>query len=176
MLSPRLGPREIVYEDNYQQIYAVTADFGDFKKEYFVRDTGERTGVVVVQDESVLLVRQYRLLIDGLSWEIPGGRVDDGETAEEAAVRECQEETGLTCRELRPLITFHPGLDITDNLTHVYFADQFEQDSGAEKDIREVQEQVWTPVERCMEMVSTGQIVDSLSIIGLLSYRALSPG
>ena len=56
--SPRVGPREKVYENPYQQIYRVEADFGEFVKEYFVTDTGDRAGIVVVRNESVLLVRQ----------------------------------------------------------------------------------------------------------------------
>src|SRR5712692_2294872 len=99
--SPRIGPRELLYEDKYQQIYRVIADFGPFTKEYFVRDTGERAGVVVLSDDSVLLVRQYRLLLDDLSWEIPGGKVDDGETPKEAAIRECLEETGVLCHNVK---------------------------------------------------------------------------
>lgn len=34
-------------------------------------------------------------------YDIPGGKIEDGETAEEAAIRECQEETGLTVSDLR---------------------------------------------------------------------------
>ena len=42
-------------------------------------------------DESLLLVRRC----DSGTWELPGGRVDVGETAVEAAVRETAEETGV---------------------------------------------------------------------------------
>lgn len=104
MHSPRIAYREVVYEDRFQKIYGVTADFGGFTKEYFVRDSGQRAGVVVVREKSVLLVRQYRLLIGRLSWEIPGGKVDEGQTPEAAAVRECLEETGVRCGNFKPLL------------------------------------------------------------------------
>ena len=51
-------------------------------------------GAVVVHDEHVLLVRRGRGAGVGL-WSIPGGRVEWGETLEEAAVREVLEETGV---------------------------------------------------------------------------------
>ena len=60
MQSPRIGPRELVYENRFQQVYRVTADFGQFTKEYFINDTGQRAGIVAIRDGSVLLVRQYR--------------------------------------------------------------------------------------------------------------------
>lgn len=45
-------------------------------------------------------------------WEFPGGKVDPGEAPEQAVVRECQEELGVTVRPLRRLgseVAFPPG-------------------------------------------------------------------
>ncbi|WP_256220765.1 NUDIX hydrolase [Streptomyces sp. CC53] len=49
---------------------------------------------VVVQDRRVLLVRR-RVAEGALSWQLPAGKIELGETPEEAAVRETHEETGL---------------------------------------------------------------------------------
>lgn len=46
--------------------------------------------------DRVLLVRQYRYSIDDYIYEFPAGLVDEGETYQQAAVRELKEETGLT--------------------------------------------------------------------------------
>ena len=171
--EPRVGPRQVVYKDRYQHLYKVTADFGNFQKEYIVRDSGLRAGIVVVCEDSLLLVRQYRFLINGLSWEIPGGKVDEGETAESAAIRECQEESGLLCQELKPLVTFHPGLDTTYNPTHVFYTDKFVDTPRRHRDAREACEPVWVPLSRCVDMIFGQEISDSLSIISILSYRTL---
>ena len=170
----QIGPREVVYEDRFQQIYKVTADFGSFKKDYFVRDSGERAGIVVVREESVLLVRQYRFLIDGLSWEVPGGRVDEGETAQAAAIRECLEETGVLCEEIKPLLSYQVGLDSMHNPTHLFYTDVFVNKPGYRPDVSEVQGHEWLPLSRCIDMVFDHQIVDSLSIVALLSYQTLT--
>ncbi|ARF53088.1 NUDIX hydrolase [Streptomyces gilvosporeus] len=57
---------------------------------------------MVVRDGRVLLVRRTAEEGD-LRWQFPAGKVEDGETAEQAAVRETMEETGLTVEALKLL-------------------------------------------------------------------------
>jgi ADP-ribose pyrophosphatase YjhB (NUDIX family) len=68
--------------------------------------------VALVRGATVLLVRRGRAPSRGL-YAFPGGRVEPGETAEQAARRELREETGLAAGPLRPyrefLIERHPG-------------------------------------------------------------------
>ena len=80
-----LREQGIVYEDPYRKISKVVAKFAGFNKEYLVSDSGERAGVLVVCNGEALFTRQYRLLINNISYEIPGGRVDENETPEISA-------------------------------------------------------------------------------------------
>ena len=62
-------------------------------------------GAIVFRDNRVLLVKRGQAPSRDL-WAIPGGRVEIGETLQEAAERETIEETGITIRALEPVYTF----------------------------------------------------------------------
>ena len=156
----------IVYEDPYKKIEKITAEFDGFSKEYFVSDFGEKAAVLVFRDNCVLLTRQYRLLINKLSYEVPGGKVNSGESPEEAAKRECFEETGVHCHTLKPLITYDPDLEYTRNHTHVFYTNDIEKNQTQLLDKHE-----WLPFNDCLKMIEDEIITDSLSIITLMAYQ-----
>ena len=62
-------------------------------------------GAIVFRNNRVLLVRRAQAPSQNL-WAIPGGRVEIGETLQEAAEREIFEETGITIRAREPVYTF----------------------------------------------------------------------
>ncbi|MFB0627629.1 NUDIX hydrolase [Streptomyces sp. AB3(2024)] len=69
------------------------------------RNAEERPGIaaaIVVHEGRVLMVRR-RVSEGQLSWQFPAGEVEPGEAREDAAVRETQEETGLTVKAVRLL-------------------------------------------------------------------------
>src|SRR5215470_12600489 len=56
----------------------------------------------------VVLIKQYRASVDKELWEFPAGRVDAGESAEDAARRECEEEIGLVPHDITRLGGWYP--------------------------------------------------------------------
>lgn len=75
----------------------------------------------IVENEDKMILFQYRRG----KWDLPKGKLDDGETIEECAVREVEEETGLRNVELGELIgiTHHFYIERGKNIekeTHWY--------------------------------------------------------
>ncbi len=165
--KPRLD-----YSNPFMDIVHTHADFGQFKKDYFVIELGPRAGIIALKEGTVLLTRQYRFLIDSPSWEIPGGRVDEGETPELAAARECLEETGIECRDLRRLVEYYPGLDNFNNRTTVFASEDARVVAPFKADPSEVTEIRWFPLESALRMVFSGEILDALTVAALLAYKA----
>lgn len=60
------------------------------------------SAAIIVRDDQVLMVRR-RVKEGELMWQFPAGAIEAGETAEEAAVRETLEETGLAVEAVKLL-------------------------------------------------------------------------
>jgi 8-oxo-dGTP diphosphatase len=65
-------------------------------------------GIVCIRGASVLLIRRGNAPMAG-RWSVPGGRIEQGETAEEAALRELGEETGIAAALIGKIETFTLG-------------------------------------------------------------------
>lgn len=159
-------PRDI-FSNEFVRLYSVRASFGRYDKEYFVTDKGTRVGVLLLRDDRVLLVRQYRFLIDDYSWEIPGGGVAPAESLQQAAARECREEAGVVCRSLTPLFAYRLGLDTTDARVHLFRSVDFGE-TGDGGDGRETDARKWVPVADCLRRITTGELKDLMTIVALL--------
>jgi 8-oxo-dGTP diphosphatase len=62
-------------------------------------------GAVVFKDNRVLLIKRGKSPSKGM-WTVPGGRLELGESLQEAAEREVFEETGLTVKAGKPVYIF----------------------------------------------------------------------
>jgi len=168
--KPVKSKPQVVYRNKYSHVYSQRVNFGSFSKEYFVTHFGEKAGILVVKDDSFLLVRQYRLLINGPSYEIPGGKVEEGEDPGLAAIRECEEETGIRCRNLVPLLNFQYSPESVYSPNHLFYTKDFDVVRVFSPSPKEVFAIDWVKIPRCLKMIENGRIGDILSMLAVLYY------
>jgi ADP-ribose pyrophosphatase len=140
-----------------------------------------RSGAVVgvlpidVARREVVLIRQFRLgshmaLGKGAMVELPAGRVDLHETAEQAARRECYEETGAHPMQLLPLFEVMPAPALSDECMTLYIASvdatKIEKRSGCVREGESI-ETIIIPVQVAVDMLSHGGLHNSTVIIAL---------
>ena len=165
------GKKIIEHQNKHFYVYSQEVNFGSFSKKYFVTQYGTKACLLILNHNSVLLARQYRFLVDRPVWEIPGGNVEDGENAAESAVRECEEETGVRGLNVKPLIHYLQGLDCMSSGAQLFYTSEFECVKEFTPNPMEVDMIKWVPFHDCMEMVKSGEILDSCSIVTLLYYQ-----
>lgn len=133
----------------------------------------DAVGIVPIMDDgSVVLLRQYRQPFQAYMLEIPAGKLDvEGETIEEAAQRELREETGLRAERFERLGAFRNSAGWTTEVTHLYLASQLvaDQDEDFEPKAEEADmEIVGLPFDEAVKEARAGSIVDAKTLIGLL--------
>ena len=159
-----------LYESEWVSLTLVDVELPDGQRfEHHAVRMGLPAAGVVVHDQQrgVLLIWRHRFIPDTWGWEIPAGRLDAGEEPAAAAAREVLEETGWRPGPLTPLCSFHPVSGMGDKLFHVFSAAGAER-VGDPTDVNEAERVEWVPLPRVRELMQSGEIVDGLTITGLL--------
>jgi 8-oxo-dGTP pyrophosphatase MutT (NUDIX family) len=124
-------------------------------------------GLVLDDRDRVAIVLQRKR--GRLRWTLPKGRIDAGETAEQAALREVFEETGLQARILRPLLLHEGPLHFT-----CYFEMALEHDHGTHD--RETREVRFVPLFKAAKRVRSRRDLAVLRRLMELRTRAVAAG
>ena len=167
---PERLDREVIYESDYVCLYADRVRFPDgsiVDRYHQIHYPREAVCVVVFNKKGeVLLIRNRRYTIGRLEWEIPAGKIEPGEEKEDAARRECFEETGCTLKDLRFLCSQNPANGMADCVCHC-FAGMVDAE-GIPGDTNEVAGKKWLSREAVLEMLGKNETMDGVSMLGLL--------
>lgn len=125
--------------------------------------------VAVDTKDNVLLVRQYRKPAEKSLLEIPAGGVESGESPDNCARRELQEETGYLPQKLKKIGGFYSSPGFCTEFLHLFFAtDLIPSKLSADDD--ESLELVRIPLRQIPQYIASGEICDAKSIAGLLTF------
>jgi ADP-ribose pyrophosphatase len=144
---------------------------------FYMQSPAEAVATVPLTDDGcVILTRQYRHPIGRVIYDLPAGRPEAGESLQQAAARELEEETGLRAARWHKLAYFNQFPGAMQVGTHLFLAQELSQ--GEQKlDWCEDLEAVKMPFARAMDLVTSGQVIDGSMMMGLLlvAQKGLTP-
>ncbi len=124
--------------------------------------------ILPVIGEKIVLIKQYRPVIDKYILEAPAGVIDKGETPEEAALRELAEETGFRARELVRVGSGYVSPGYSTEKLYLYLAPNPEPGESTPEE-HEIIRNVEVSLGDAMTMISTGEISDVKTILLVLA-------
>ncbi len=167
--------KRIVYQGHYLRAEEQTVLLPDGKEaQREIVIPPDAVGILALdRSGKVYLVRQYRPAIQRVTLEIPAGILEPGENSLETAKRECEEEIGMTPRQLKPLFSFYHSVGFSTGKIEVFLALDLIPNPTTHPDSGEFLEVIILPFDELYQRVLRGEIVDSKSIIAILWYRQL---
>jgi len=142
-------------------------------QEYHVFEIHDAVAVVpVLPDGSIVMLWQLRHPHGLTHWEVPAGRVDEGESAEEAARRELLEETGYRAGRLEELPGFYPTNGISPHHARLFVAHDCERVEEPRPDPSERFLVRVHPREEVQRRLLRGDYADGFTALALFHHFA----
>ena len=140
------------------------------------REVVQHPGAVAIipidKEDNVLLVRQYRYPAGQSLLELPAGVVEAGESPDDTAQRELQEEIGYATRDLRALGGVYSSPGFCTEFLYLYIARDLVPSKLPADDDEDISVET-IPMSRVDRLIRLGEIQDAKSVAGLLMARYL---
>jgi 8-oxo-dGTP pyrophosphatase MutT (NUDIX family) len=162
-----------LYTDQWLDVRTADVELPDGRHldHRFIRMAPSAGAVLVDDQRRVLLLWRHRFITGRWGWEVPMGRIDQGETPAQAAAREVEEETGWRPGRLQPLVLALPAAGITD-LAHHIFVGEDPVEVGAPADDFESTVIQWVPLDDVPGLIAKQDIVSASTMAALLLLLA----
>lgn len=133
---------------------------------------GDAAGILAFEDDKLICVKQYRKPIEQVSVELPCGLIEEGEAADQAALRELEEETGYRASKLSYVTEFYNSPGFTNEKLYLYESQHLTQvKEPLAKDPDEFIEVVKLSYDQAWDLVDQGLINDSKTIFALYYWQ-----
>ena len=125
--------------------------------------------ILAVNNDKIILVKQYRKAVEEFILELPAGILNIAEEPQEGALRELKEETGYRADKINLIYEFYTSPGFSNEKVYLFKASEliFE---GTNFDEDECIETIEVNAEEAKKMLESGRITDSKTIIGLLHW------
>lgn len=168
---PTIHSAEIVAKSKFFKVEKLNLEFSNGATREFERIGGAGRGAVMIlplkDADTMLLIREYACGTHSYQLGFPKGLIDPGETSEQAANRELQEEVGYKADTFHALHTLHMAPTFFNAKMHILIAEHLTPQS-LEGDEPEPLEVIEWPVAKVDELLARDDFVEARSVAALL--------
>jgi len=156
-------------------IFSITEDEADEPggfhiKRAIVQHKGSAVMMAVDEKKRILLVRQYRLPARQFLWELPAGRLDEGESPLQAAKRELVEEAGIRAKKWKKLVSYYPSPGFLAERMTLFVATDLSLGEAQPMEDERI-EMRWFKAKEVEELIGSGKIIDGKTLVGYLMWK-----
>ena len=128
------------------------------------------SGVLPIQGDSIYLVQQFRYPVGRVTWELPAGKREKGQTYLACARAELKQETGLSAKHIKEVMMFNPSNAFSNEELHLFVATGLTrgEDSPDEDEFINLKK---IPLKTAYRMIEEGEIRDAKTVIMLQWYK-----
>lgn len=144
-----------------------------FEQAYFVKPGQNSVGIVVIEDNSTYLVRQYRYTAHQWMWQIPMG-TSSNKSPLSCAKQELQEETGLKAKKWRKIGSIRPEPGMLIQPTTIYLARELTKGKQALEEEEYGMRVKKFSFDQIEEMIKKGAITCGYTLSAWLLFRLTS--
>ncbi len=171
--KPKILGTELIAETRLFKVEKVHLQFSNGEERHFERLLGNRYAVLVVpilNEDTLLLIREYAVGIEAYTLAFPKGLVDEGEDPKQAAERELQEEVGYAAKQIDLVASLNVNPGYTNQGTHFLIAKDL-YESKLEGDEPEPLEVVSWPIDKLDALMQHPEFTEARSIAALMYLK-----
>jgi ADP-ribose pyrophosphatase len=161
-----------IYSNDLIKVFEDTLDL-DGEEKIYSRAIRRNYSTIVpfISNDRILVIRSYRHLVDSIQVEAPSGYIEDGESPEQAARRELEEETGYIAKKIVTLGYYTLDYTMFEQKGNVFVA--YGLDNKGKQSLSKMEKIVidTITINEIKRLLSQGKILNAASIVAF--YKAL---
>jgi ADP-ribose diphosphatase len=171
-MSNQLTEKQVIYDGSKLRLelhHLVNEETGRKHKREVVVHPGAVVILGLLENETVLLIRNRRYAVGQVLLELPAGTLEKKEDPMNCAGRELLEETGYLARRLKPIGSYFTSPGILSEKMYAFAAYDLEKKQSALEEGEEIEVEP-TPLDEAIAMIGDGRIQDAKTIATLMMY------
>lgn len=162
---------ELIFDGRVVKLYKDNVELATGQKSF--REVVKHSGGVVIlaeKEDKILLVKQFRYPMKEVMFELPAGKLENGEDPFEAAKRELEEETGYCANKWTDLGYVYTSPGYSDEKLYLYKAEDLEF-THCHPDEGEIIQAFEYKYDDVLKMITNGKINDAKTLCAILRAR-----